>query len=126
MPWEEKRLLSHSAGSIDGGAAMEAVAALMEEPRFARALEEAGIEIHRFPAFRQLAVQHHSDISGIRFTPPHDHLGTVDDAPHQPSCGHPVDSRGRRGLERRFIPQLGYGCLPPPIWSIPQAALWFA
>ena len=75
MPWEEKRLLSHSAGSIDGEAAMEAVAALMAEPRFARALEEAGIEIHRFPAFRQLAVQHHSDISGIRFTPPHDHLG---------------------------------------------------
>ena len=75
MPWKEKRILSHSAGSIGGGAAMETVAALMAEPRFARALEEAGMEIHRFPAFRQLAVQHHSDISGIRFTPPHDHLG---------------------------------------------------
>lgn len=33
------------------------------------------MEIHRFPAFRQIAVQHGSDISGIRFTPPHDHLG---------------------------------------------------
>ena len=27
------------------------------------------------PAFRQLAVQHESDISGIAFYPPHDHLG---------------------------------------------------
>lgn len=33
------------------------------------------MELHRFPVFRQLAVQHESDVSGIRFTPPHDHLG---------------------------------------------------
>ncbi len=74
-PWEEKRLLSHSAGSIDGGAALEAVDALMGDPRFAGALEEARMEIHPFPAFRQIAVQHNGDLSGIRFTPPHDHLG---------------------------------------------------
>ena len=75
MPMEEKRILSHSAGSIEGDAALETVAALLADPRFARALEEARMEIHRFPAFRQLAIQHGSDISGIRFTPPHDHLG---------------------------------------------------
>lgn len=74
MPLEEKRILSHSAGSIDGGAALESVSVLLGDPRFAAALAAAQMEIHPFPAFRQLAVQHHSDLSGIRFTPPHDHL----------------------------------------------------
>lgn len=74
MPLEEKRILSHSAGSIDGGAALETVSVLLGDPRFAAALAAAQMEIHPFPAFRQLAVQHHSDLSGIRFTPPHDHL----------------------------------------------------
>ena len=75
MPLAEKRILSHSAGSIDGTAALEAVEALLADPDFARAMGEARMELHRFPAFRQLAVQHRSDLSGIRFTPPHDHLG---------------------------------------------------
>ena len=75
MPLAEKRILSHSAGSIDGDSALAAAVALLEDPRFAQALEEARMELHTFPAFRQLAVQHQSDLSGIRFTPPHDHLG---------------------------------------------------
>ena len=74
MPLAEKRILSHSAGSIDGESALASIGALLDDPRFAAALAAAEIEIHRFPAFRQLAIQHHSDIRGIRFTPPHDHL----------------------------------------------------
>lgn len=75
LPMEEKRILSHSAGSIEGDAALETVEALLGDERFAKALADAKMEIHRFPAFRQLAVQHESDLQGIRFTPPHDHLG---------------------------------------------------
>ena len=74
-PLAEKKLLSHSAGSIDGASALETVEALLGDARFAGAMEEARMGLHRFPAFRQIAVQHESDISGIRFTPPHDHLG---------------------------------------------------
>ena len=75
MPLEKKRILSHSAGSIDGDSALESIDALLSDPRFAEALAAARMEIHRFPAFRQLAVQHNSDISGITLIPPHDHLG---------------------------------------------------
>ena len=75
MPLEEKRILSHSAGSIEGAAALESIGALLSDPVFADALEKARMEIHTFPAFRQIAVQHNSDISGITFIPPHDHLG---------------------------------------------------
>lgn len=75
IPLEEKKILSHSAGSIEGDAALETMGVLLRDPRFAKALEEARMEIHTFPAFRQIAVQHKSDISGITFIPPHDHLG---------------------------------------------------
>ena len=75
MPLEERKILSHSAGSIDGPSALETVGVLLSDPAFSKALAQARMEIHQFPAFRQLAVQHQSDISGIRFTPPHDHLG---------------------------------------------------
>ena len=74
-PLEERRILSHSAGSIDGPSALETVDALLSDPEFSRTLAAARLTIHPFPAFRQLAVQHRSDISGIRFFPPHDHLG---------------------------------------------------
>lgn len=70
MPLEKKRILSHSAGSIDGPSALESVEALLSDPRFAKALSDAHMEIHRFPAFRQLAVQHDSNIDGITFIPP--------------------------------------------------------
>ncbi len=75
MPYAQKRILSHSAGSIDGPSAMETTAALLGDERFAAALRAAKMEIHRFPVFRQIAVQHDSDLEGVRFTPPHDHLG---------------------------------------------------
>ena len=75
MPLGEKKILSHSAGSIEGEDALETIGVLLRDPRFAKALEEARMEIHTFPAFRQIAVQHKSDISGITFIPPHDHLG---------------------------------------------------
>jgi len=75
MPLEEKKILSHSAGSIQGEDALAAIGVLLQHPVFAEELKKARMEIHTFPAFRQLVVQHQADISGIRFTPPHDHLG---------------------------------------------------
>ena len=75
FPLEQRRILSHSAGSIDGPSALETVNVLLAHPEFAQAMREARLEIHPFPVFRQLAVQHQSDISGIQFFPPHDHLG---------------------------------------------------
>ena len=75
MPYEEKRILSHSAGSISGEDAKGIVLALTADPEFAAALGKARMEIPPVPTFRPLAVQHEGDFSGIRFIPPHDHLG---------------------------------------------------
>jgi len=83
-PYEEKRILSHSAGSIEGADALEAVDALEQDARFAALLRDARMTIHRFPAFRQLPVQTGADIRGLVTIPPHDHLGEIL-GPLQPS-----------------------------------------
>lgn len=75
MPLSERRILSHSAGSIDGASALETVDALLGDRRFAAALREARMDLHPFPAFRQLAVRHGDTDADVVLTPPHDHLG---------------------------------------------------
>ena len=101
LPLEERKILSHSAGSIDGPSALETVDALLSDPEFSRALAEARITIHPFPAFRQLAVQHESDISGIAFYPPHDHLGEKAGAKGPLFVGGGVDL-GQRAVDLGF------------------------
>ena len=74
-PYEEKKILSHSAGSIDGESAYQVVEILESDPEFRAAQQKARMVIHRFPAFRQLAVQSGADVKGLVTIPPHDHLG---------------------------------------------------
>lgn len=75
MPAEEKRILSHSAGSIEGHESIAIINALFDIPEFAKAAEKAGIKVYPSPSFRHMAVQTAADIKGIKLIPPHDHLG---------------------------------------------------
>lgn len=75
--FEERRILSHSAGSISGEDALKTIRALNADPSFSAALRAADMELPPIPTFRPLAIEHHGDFSGIRFIPPHDHLGEV-------------------------------------------------
>lgn len=75
MPFEEKRILSHSAGSIDGDTSDAIVTALFSDPEFHALAGKAGMSVNLGHSFRHIAVQEQADIRGIRLTPPHDHLG---------------------------------------------------
>ena len=75
IPFEEKRILSHSAGSIEGEVSDEIVTALFSDPCFAPMAREAGMSINLGHSFRHIAVQAQADIKGIKLIPPHDHLG---------------------------------------------------
>ncbi len=77
MPYEERKILSHSAGSIAGQDALDTIRALCEDETFAAALKEADMYIHPSPSFRPLAVKHNCHPKGITFPPPHEHLGEV-------------------------------------------------
>ena len=75
MPFEEKRILSHSAGSIDGAVSDEIITELFNDPEFAVLAERAGMSVNLGHSFRHIAVQAQADIKGIKLIPPHDHLG---------------------------------------------------
>jgi 2,3-bisphosphoglycerate-independent phosphoglycerate mutase len=75
LPFEEKKILSHSAGSIEGEESAQLVRALWNDPRFREHAEKAGMALYPSLSFRHIAVQNAADITGIVLTPPHDHLG---------------------------------------------------
>lgn len=75
MPFYDKRILSHSAGSIDGEVSDEIVTALFNDPGFAPYAGKAGMSVNLGHSFRHIAVQAQADIKGIKLIPPHDHLG---------------------------------------------------
>ena len=75
VPFEEKKILSHSAGSIEGEQSKQLVSALFGDPGFKKLADKAGMRVYPSLSFRHIAVQEKADISGIVLIPPHDHLG---------------------------------------------------
>ncbi len=74
-PFEERRILSHSAGSIDGEISDRIITALFEHPEFKPLADEAKMKVNLGHSFRHIAQQAGADITGIKLIPPHDHLG---------------------------------------------------
>ena len=77
LPFDQKKILSHSGGSIEGEESMALVKDLFAHPQFQAAARQAGLTVHPAPSFRHIAVQAGADIAGIKLIPPHDHLGEV-------------------------------------------------
>ncbi len=75
MPFEEKKILSHSAGSIEPEESIAIISALFEDAEFAAAAEAARLTIHKSPSFRHFVVQSAAENDGLVLIPPHDHLG---------------------------------------------------
>jgi len=64
IPFEDKKILSHSAGSIEGTESNKLILDLFNEPVFKEAADKAGITIHPGSSFRHIAVQKCSDLIG--------------------------------------------------------------
>ena len=75
MPLDNKKLLSHSAGSIEGELSAKLVGELFDTPIFREAAAVAGMSIYPAQSFRHIAVQKAASIEGIVLIPPHDNLG---------------------------------------------------
>ncbi len=74
LPFEEKRILSHSGGSIEGNQSIQLITDLFRDPAFQQAAQQAGMVVHPAASFRHIAVQSGASITGISCFP-HDHLG---------------------------------------------------
>ena len=75
VPFEEKRILSHSGGGIEGDKSKELIEWLFTVPEFRDAARKAGVTVKPTLSYRHIAVQSGGDIRGLRLSPPHDHLG---------------------------------------------------
>jgi 2,3-bisphosphoglycerate-independent phosphoglycerate mutase len=83
ITFEEQKILSHSAGAIEGDVSDTLIRELFETPVFKEAATKAGIKIYPATSFRHIAVQSATYKNGnttqakldFTLTPPHDHLG---------------------------------------------------
>lgn len=75
--FKEKKILSHSGGSVEGEQSDQLINWLFEQPEFAGLAKEAKMRVYPACSFRHIAVQEGADNEGIRLIPPHDHLGEV-------------------------------------------------
>lgn len=75
MPFEEKKIYSHNAGSIEGDVSIQIITQLCADSEFKAAMDELGMTIEPTPSFRHMALQKNGDINGIVMKPPHDILG---------------------------------------------------
>ena len=75
LPYPEKKILSHSGGSIEGDQSMELVTYLFADPTFKAAADKIGMRVYPAPSFRHIAVQKNGDLKNISLKAPHDFLG---------------------------------------------------
>lgn len=79
-PFEQQRIVSHSAGSIGGDEARELITWLFNHPRFKPMADEAGLTVYPTSSYRHISVQKSTDITGLKLIAPHDHLGETVEA----------------------------------------------
>jgi len=75
--FEDKKIISHSAGAIEGNESDELVIDLFNTSGFKEAADEAGVKIYPGNSFRHIAVQKSPDNNDFSLTAPHDHLNDV-------------------------------------------------
>jgi len=83
--FDNKKIVSHSSGAINGAQSDELIRDLFADPVFKVAADNAGIKIYPGSSFRHIAVQVSQDKGKTRgsspclplvlLTPPHDHIG---------------------------------------------------
>jgi 2,3-bisphosphoglycerate-independent phosphoglycerate mutase len=83
-PFEERLILSHSAGSIEGEESIGLIEWLFSQHDFAKLATPARLSVRPAPSFRHIAVRQQADLRGMVLPPPHDHLNerVGDNLPH--------------------------------------------
>ena len=75
VPFEEKKIVSHSGGGLCEKQGVELVEYLFNHPEFKALADEAGMSVYPTESYRHIAVQKQADIKGLVLAPPHDHIG---------------------------------------------------
>jgi len=79
LVFEEKKILSHSAGAIQGEISDKLITDLFNTPDFIKAAQKEKMTIYPGNSFRHIAVQHldKAPTDSLKLTPPHDYIGDI-------------------------------------------------
>jgi len=125
IPYEEKKIISHSAGSIEGEESDAIVRELFDTPVFRKAAEEAGMVVYPGSSFRHIAVQKAPDITGIVLTPPHDHLGEPLGRHLPRGCGNAAVLGGLMRLAHDILDSHPLNIKRRAEGKLPANGIWF-
>jgi len=75
MPFENRKIISHSAGSIEAEDSDTLISDLFADRTFSEKAKSAGMRVYPSGTFRHIAVQSGIVDDNPKLTPPHDHLG---------------------------------------------------
>lgn len=76
-PYQDRRILSHNGGSIEGDISDRLITELWASPEFSALAKKYRLSVTPGSSFRHFVVKEKADIEGISLIPPHDHLGEV-------------------------------------------------
>lgn len=65
QPFNEKKILSHNAGSIEGHDSIKVITWLFADPEFRAAADAIHLRIEPTPSFRHIAIQTGGDTNGM-------------------------------------------------------------
>jgi len=124
-PFEEKLIVSHSAGAIDGEKADALITELFETPGFREAAIQAGMTVYPGSSYRHIVVQKSTDIEGIELTPPHDHLGEVIGPLLPGGCSNAAALEGLMRLGHEILDSHSINILRRGEGKLPANGIWF-
>jgi 2,3-bisphosphoglycerate-independent phosphoglycerate mutase len=125
MPFEEKKILSHSAGSIEGEASARLGGELFADPDFGKLADRAGMRVHPALSFRHIAEQEDADLKGLVLIPPHAHLGARI-GPLLPSgCGNAAVLEALMRAAHRFLDRHPMNENRRAGGKLPANGIWF-
>ena len=125
LPFEERRILSHSSGGIDGEASRQLVLDLFAHPEFRAMAEAAGAEVFPTLTYRHIVLLHGGDARGLVLTPPHDHLTEVC-GPHLPRGGGAAPVlRGLMEASFRILSEHPINLRRRAEGKLPANCIWF-
>ncbi len=125
MPFDRRRILSHSSGGIDGEQSRQLVEDLFADPDFAALAKKARAEVFPTLTYRHIVIQHGGDTAGLVLTPPHDHLTEVC-GPYLPHGGAGGDTlRTLMEASFRFLSAHPINAARRAAGQLPANCIWF-
>lgn len=125
IPFGEKKILSHNAGSIDGQDSIDVITWLCNDPVFRAAMEPLRLRIEPTPSFRHIAVQTNGDAVNMRATPPHDILGRAIGPYAMTGSDNARALWNLMELANKRLENHPYNCKRRAAGQLPANGIWF-